>query len=217
MKKYSFRKLFKWGFLFLLFISTIVVISNIWIIRSTKSQIFSDVSKIESRKVGLVLGTNKLNRYGKPNLFFIYRIQAATSLFKAGKIKHIIVSGDNSKTEYDETTDMHDALVAAGIPDSCITLDFAGFRTLDSVVRCLKVFGQNDVTIISQEFHDQRALFIANYYKMNALGFSTKDVPASYSIRTTTREYFAKFKAVLDLYLLHKQPHFLGEEVKIKI
>jgi SanA protein len=217
MKNTLFRKWVKWGILFSIFLFLCVSLSNIWIIKSTKSQISDDVSKIQPRTVGLVLGTNKLNRYGKPNLFFIYRIQAATALFKAGKIKHIIVSGDNSKTEYDETTDMHDALVKAGIPDSCITLDFAGFRTLDSVVRCLKVFGQKDVIFISQEFHNQRALFIANYYKMNALAFSTKDVPASYSLRTSVREYFAKFKAVLDLYILDKQPHFLGEEVKIRI
>lgn len=217
MKTFSFRQWLKWGLIISAFIGVIVIVSNIWIIKSTKSQIFNDVSKIEPRTVGLVLGTSKLNRYGKPNLFFRYRIDAASALFKAGKIKHIIVSGDNSKTEYDETTDMHDALVESGIPDSCITLDYAGFRTLDSVVRCLKVFGQDNIIIISQEFHNQRALFIANHYKMNALAFSTKDVPASYSLRTTAREYFAKFKAVLDLYILNKQPHFLGEEVKIKI
>jgi SanA protein len=187
------------------------------VVNSTKAQIFNDLNKISSRKVGLVLGTSRLNRYGKPNLFFKYRIEAAVMLFNAGKIKHIIVSGDNSTSYYDESTDMHDALVEAGIPDSCITLDFAGFRTLDSVVRCLKVFGQNEIIIISQEFHNQRALFIANHYKMNALAFSTKDVPASYSIRTAVREYFAKCKAVIDLYLLNKQPHFLGEEVKIDI
>jgi SanA protein len=195
----------------------IILVCNFWVIKSTRSQIFNDVSKIENRTVGLLLGTSKLNRYGKPNLYFKYRIAAAASLYKAGKIKHIIVSGDNSKTEYDETTDMHDALVDAGIPDSCITLDYAGFRTLDSVVRCLKIFGQNDVIIISQEFHNERALFIANYYKMNALAFSAEEVPASYSLRTTAREYFAKCKAVLDLYVLHKEPHFLGEMVKIKM
>jgi SanA protein len=217
MKKIPLHKWLKWGLIFSLFLLAVVVTSNYWIIKSTKSQIFNDVCKIEPRTTGLVLGTSRLNRYGRPNLFFKYRIEAAASLFKAGKIKHIIVSGDNSKTEYDETTDMHDALVNAGIPDSCITLDFAGFRTLDSVVRCLKIFGQTDIIIISQEFHNQRALFIANHYKMNALAFSTRDVPASYSLRTTIREYFAKFKAVLDLYVLHKQPHFLGGEVKIRI
>jgi SanA protein len=220
-KKNFFKKnsrfIFKFFFAFLLIVIIVVITCNLWIIRSTKARIFNDTAKIEARTVGLVLGTSKLNRYGKPNMFFKYRIESALLLFKSGKIKHIIVSGDNSKTYYDETTDMHDALVDGGIPDSCITLDFAGFRTLDSVVRCLKIFGQTDIIIISQEFHNQRALFIADYYKMNALAFSTEDVPASYSMRTSIREYFAKCKAVLDLYVLHKEPHFLGEEVKINI
>ena len=217
LKSPLFKRIYKWtGVLAALCLLTLIV-CNYWIIKSTKAQIFNDVAKIEPRTVGLVLGTSKLNRFGKPNLFFNYRIEAATALYKAGKIKHIIVSGDNSKQEYDETTDMHDALVDAGVPDSCITLDFAGFRTLDSMVRCLKIFGQKDVIVISQEFHNERALFIANYYGMNALGFSTKDVPASYSLRTTIREYFAKCKAVIDLYVLHKEPHFLGDTIKIKI
>ena len=217
LKSLPYKKLFKWASIFVVLLGIIIIICNFWVIKSTRAQIFDDVTKIEPRTVGLVLGTNKKNRYGKPNMFFNYRIDAAVALYKAGKIKHIIVSGDNSKTEYDESTDMHDALVEAGVPDSCITLDFAGFRTLDSVVRCLKVFGQKEVIIISQDFHNQRALFIANYYKMNALAFSTKDVPTRYSIKTTVREYFAKCKAVLDLYVLHKEPHFLGEEIKIKI
>jgi SanA protein len=216
LKSLPFKKIFKWASVLFLLLGIIIIFCNAWIIKSTRSQIYNDVSKIDSRTVGLVLGTNKFSR-GRLNLFFQYRIEAAVSLFKAGKIKHIIVSGDNSKEEYDESTDMHDALVDAGIPDTCITMDFAGFRTLDSVVRCLKIFGQTDVIIISQEFHNERALFIANYYKMNALAFSTKDVPMRYSIKTGIREYFAKCKAVLDLYVLHKQPHFLGEEVKIKI
>lgn len=217
LKKLPYRKLYKWlGFLLLLCI-LFVVACNIWVLRNTRAQIFSDISKIEARKVGLVLGTSRLNRYGRPNLFFNYRIDAAVALFKAGKIKHLIVSGDNSTKVYDESTDMYDALVDAGIPDSCITMDFAGFRTLDSVLRCYKIFGQKDVIIISQEFHDERALFIANYYKMDALAFATKDVPAAYSIRTTLREYLAKCKAVLDLYILHKEPHFLGEKIAIKI
>lgn len=211
------KRLLKW-ITFLFGIMLVIILSlNYWVIKSTRSQIYNDVSKIEARTVGLLLGTSRLNRYGNPNLFFKYRIEAATDLFREGKIKHIIVSGDNSHQEYDETTDMHDALVEAGIPDSCITLDYAGFRTLDSIVRCLKIFGQTDVIIISQEFHNERALFIANYYKMNALAFSTKDVPAKYSIRTTFREYFAKCKAVLDLYVLKKEPHFLGEVIKIKM
>ncbi len=217
IKNISFKKLLKWSSLILILLGISILSSNYWIIKSTKKQLYTDVNLIPKNDVAILLGASKTLRNGHENLFFKYRIEAAAELYKAGKIKHIIVSGDNHKKEYDEATDMRDALIAKGVPDSCITLDYAGFRTLDSMVRCLKVFGRKDVTIISQEFHNQRAIFIGNFYDMNSVAFNAKDVPDSFSLKVRIREYFAKFKAVLDLYVLHKQPHFLGEEVKIKI
>lgn len=194
-----------------------LISTNYWVVNSTQAQLYSDVGSTPQNDIGLLLGANKKSSKGGDNLYFKNRIKAASDLFKAGKIKHIIVSGDNHIKEYDEATDMCDALIWEGIPDSCITLDYAGFRTFDSMVRCLKVFKQKNVTVISQEFHNQRAVFIGNYYEMNVIGFNAKDVPAKYSIKTAIREYFAKLKAVLDLYVLHTEPKFLGEEVKIKI
>jgi len=217
IKSLPFKKIFKWSFYLSLFLILLIYICNSWIIKSTRSQIYSDITKIPKNDVGLLLGANKKNRYGGENLYFKYRIEAAVELFKKGKIKHIIVSGDNHIKEYDEATDMYDALVEKGIPDTCITLDFAGFRTFDSMIRCNKVFGQNKFTVISQEFRNQRAVFIGNYYKMNVVAYNAKEVPSGYSFRTKMREYFAKCKAVLDLYLLDKEPKFLGEEIKIKI
>lgn len=210
------RKLLKivlWG---LVVCFVIVLTSNIWIIQQTKKQIYSDITLIPENKVGLVLGTSKYFANGTGNLFFKYRIRAAVELFKANKIKHIIVSGDNHVAEYNEAADMKKALVKEGIPDSCITLDYAGFRTLDSVVRCKKVFGQDKFTIISQEFHNERALFISNYYDIDAIAFDAEAVPDQLSITTRLREYFAKFKAVLDLYILHEEPKFLGDPILIK-
>jgi SanA protein len=132
-------------FLLLLF----VWISNKWVAGSTSDKCYGNVQDIPENKVGLVLGTNKAARGGK-NLFFQYRIDAALALFKAGKIKHIIVSGDNHVEEYNEAEDMQQALIAAGVPDTCITLDYAGFRTLDSVVRCEKVFGQKKLGLFTK-------------------------------------------------------------------
>ncbi len=210
------RKIFQ-AFILLVLITTLtLVICNSWIIHQTKNQIFSDINTIPENKVGLVLGTSKYFMNGSGNLFFKYRIEAAVNLFKANKIKHIIVSGDNHKLAYNEAADMKKALLEQGIPDSCITLDYAGFRTLDSVIRCKKVFGQDKFTIISQEFHNQRALFISNHYNIDAIAFDAQAVPEDLSITTTFREYFAKFKAVLDIYVLHEEPRFLGEPIKIK-
>jgi SanA protein len=110
---------------------------------------------------------------------------------------------------------MRDALLALGVPDSCIVLDYAGFRTLDSVVRCEEVFGEDSVTIISQEFHNQRAVFIANKSHLSAIAFNAQEVNKNYSFRTRIREYFARVKCVLDIYLLGTSPKFLGDKIKI--
>ena len=217
LEKMPFKKILKWSSLLLFILVALVIGCNYFIINSTASQLYSGTDKIPSNDVGLLLGASKTSKSGRTNLFFKYRMEAAQELFKAGKIRHIIVSGDNHKMEYDEATDMCDALVALGIPDSCITLDYAGFRTMDSMVRCLKVFGQKNVTVISQPFHNQRAVFIGNYYDMNVVAFNAKDVPNQYSIKTKAREYVAKFKAVLDVYILHTTPKFLGKEIKINI
>lgn len=216
IKSLPFKKIFKWAFALLTILILSIIISNYWIIKSTKAQIYSETSSIPQNDVAILLGASKKLRNGSENLFFKYRIEAAAQLYKSGKIKHIIVSGDNSKKEYNEATDMREALVAQGVPDSCITQDYAGFRTLDSMVRCLKVFGQNKITVISQRFHNERAIFIGNFYDMEVVAFNAKDVPDAFSLKVRVREHFAKFKAVLDLYLLHKQPKFLGEKISIK-
>jgi SanA protein len=209
------KKILLGAFVLTLGLILLIWISNTWVVSSTEEQLYSDSDSIPANDVALLLGASKTTRNGLPNLFFQYRMEAAARLYHAGKIKHIIVSGDNHKKEYDEATDMCDALISLGVPDSCITLDYAGFRTLDSMVRCLKVFGRKKITVISQEFHNQRAIFIGNYYDMECVAFNAKDVPSQYAVKTKLREYIAKFKAVLDLYVLQTKPKFLGKEEKL--
>ncbi|MFN7012879.1 MAG: vancomycin high temperature exclusion protein, partial [Bacteroidia bacterium] len=181
-----------------LFLS-IIVWTNVWVVQTTNTRLYDKLENVPYNDVALLLGTSKYNKTGNTNLFFKYRIEAVTALFHSRKIKHIIVSGDNKEISYNEPRDMRRALLSNGIPDSCITLDYAGFRTLDSVVRCKKVFGQNKVTIVSQRFHLERALFIARKYGMDAIGFVSEDAPQQYGLYTYIREYFAKFLAVIDL------------------
>lgn len=192
-----------------------LLLCNSWINRSTRSQLYSDSSAIPARKVGLVLGASKNTVRGTDNMYFTYRMQAAYELYKTGKVHYLLLSGDNHTEGYDEPTDMRDALIRLGVPDSCIVLDYAGFRTLDSVVRCKEVFGEDSVTVISQEFHNQRALFIANKSGVNAIAFNAKEVDRNYSLKTRIREYFARVKCVLDIYVLHTGPKFLGEKIRI--
>ncbi|HWY34047.1 MAG TPA: ElyC/SanA/YdcF family protein [Nitrosopumilaceae archaeon] len=193
----------------ILFSLLFIFLSNKWINSTTEKQLFSDTKEIPQNEVGLLLGA----RPG--NIFYNYRIKAATELFKSGKIRHIIVSGDNHTQEYDEGTAMRNDLIQSGVPDSCISIDYAGFRTLDSVIRCWKIFGQKKFTIISQKFHNQRALFIANKNGYDCVAFNAKDVPSGISSSTYFREYFARAKCVLDIYLFHTQPKFLGKKVII--
>lgn len=199
-----------------LFIILSVVVSNQYVVNSSKMYLFNSVQEIPQNNVGLVLGTSSGLSNGRPNLYFTYRINAAAALFKAGKVKHLIVSGDNSVKNYNEPEEMRLALIGKGVPDSCITMDFAGFRTLDSVVRCQKVFGQSKFTIISQQFHNQRAVFLARQKGLDAIGYNAKDVHKSLALRTKVREPLARFKAVLDI-LFNKKPKFLGDPVKIKV
>lgn len=212
----KYKRPIKWLGYFAVFCFVLILVSNYWIISSTKTQIYSDSSQLPKRKVALVLGASKLSKRGTPNMYFTYRIQAAYELFITKKVQYLLLSGDNHIKGYDEPSDMREALLKLGVPDSCIVLDYAGFRTLDSVVRCLEVFGEDSITIVSQEFHNQRALFIANKNNINAIAFNSKEVNKNYSFKTKVREYFARVKCVLDIYILHTSPKFLGEKVVIK-
>ncbi|SDC24519.1 SanA protein [Williamwhitmania taraxaci] len=193
----------------------LMLYANSCIERSTKPYIYSNVHDVPYNSVGLLLGTNKLLRSGKPNQYFAYRIAATVELYKAGKVSNIVISGDNSTKGYNEPQDMKEALLAAGIPCERIYLDFAGFRTFDSVVRMNKIFGQSSFTIISQQFHNQRAIYIAKFFGLNASGYSAKDVDAYNGFKTQLREKFARVKVMLDLYF-GKEPKFLGERIPIR-
>lgn len=195
-----------------------VLASNLIIILSAKQSVYDKVIETPNgNKVALMLGTSRYTVRGTTNLYFKYRINAAIELYRSGKIKHIIVSGDNRMENYNEPKQMQKALMDRGIPERAITLDYAGFRTLDSVVRCKKVFGQTKFIIISQRFHIERALFIARKYDIDAIGFAAQDPPEKYSTKTKVREIFAKTKAVIDLYIINKKPKFLGKKEIINI
>jgi SanA protein len=181
-----------------------------WISFKTKHLVFDSVSNIPKNKVGLVLGTGKYAASGNINLFYKYRVDAAVKLYEAKKIEYILVSGDNSRKDYDEPSDFKQDLIARGIPEDKIFLDYAGFRTLDSVIRAKEIFGQTSITFISQKFHNQRAIYIANSYDIKAVGFNAKDVYKSHF-----REYLARSKASLDL-VFNVQPKFLGKKITIQ-
>jgi SanA protein len=210
-----FRKLLFALGLLLAFCAICLLAADIIVARAAKDKTYSDVSSIPRRRVGLVLGCPKRVFGGWNNPYFENRIAAAAELYRHGKVDYLVVSGDNHVQSYDEPTDMKNALVERGVPGDRIYLDYAGFRTLDSVVRVSEIFGQDTVTIISQKFHNERAIFIANHHGIDAIGFDAGEVALRYGLKTMCREQFAKVKAVLDVYVLHKQPHFLGQKIII--
>jgi SanA protein len=109
-----------------------ILLANIWVVYSTNKENFYEVSKLPSNDVGLVLGTNKAIHGRKENLFFKYRMEAAAKLYKEGKVKFLILSGNHDSVFYNEPNDMKQALMSMGVPENVMTLDFAGFRTYDS-------------------------------------------------------------------------------------
>jgi SanA protein len=190
----------------------LLVLANLWVVRSTSDKVYSDTDALPANDVAVVLGTANKLPSGKPNPFFEYRIKTAATLFESGKVKYFIVSGDNRTKYYNEPLEMKKALVKSGVPDSVITLDYAGLRTLDTIVRCKEIFGQDTVTIITQPFHCYRALFISNYYGMNAVAVMTEDPDPDTGLRVYVREYFARAKAVLDLYIFKTSPRHMGDK-----
>ncbi len=205
------KRIFLFSFLFLVF----WFFGAGWAIQSNaEGKIFDRVSECPKVKVALVLGTSRTNKHGNNNLYFSYRIKAAVELYRAGKVKFILVSGDNSIKTYDEPTDMKNALIAAGIPAGRIYLDYAGFRTLDSMERALKVFGQKEVIVVSQRFHNERAIYLGEHFGMTVYGYNAQDVAKMGGFKTKVRERFARMKVFWDI-LFGVDSKFLGEPVKI--
>ena len=209
------KKVIKGIIVVALFILAFIIYSNVRISSYSKTRVYDDLSRIPHYHTALLLGTSSEGRFGGPNRFFIARISAAAELYESGKIDRILVSGDNRHKDYNEPEAMREALIEKGIPEDIIFLDYAGFRTFDSVVRAKEVFGQSAFIVVSQKFHTERAVFIAGKKGIDAIGYNARDVSLrSGGIITHVREWGARCKVFLDL-LFGKKPHFLGEPIDI--
>jgi len=188
---------------------------------STRSHIYETTEGLKPATAGLVLGASRLVRNYVANPFFRNRIVAAAALFKAGKVQYLIVSGSQAgggrpRGGYDEPADMRAALIAEGVPAARIYRDYAGFRTLDSIIRAKDIFGQQRVIVVSQPFHLSRALFLAYWRGLDDDGFAAADVPLRFGVRTYLREVAARAAALLDL-LRGTEPRYLGPPVRLGV
>lgn len=208
------RRLFRLGIATSLVFAGVVIYANVTAVWASRGRIFDDVSAIPPTKVGLLFGTtDKVN--GRENLYFRYRIDAAVKVWKAGKLDTLIVSGDNRSRYYNEPEKMKQALIARGIPEDRIVCDFAGLRTLDSVVRANEIFGADPILFISQRFQNQRAIYLAKANHIEAYGFDARDVETQAGLKTKLREVGARVKMWLDVNFLDTRPKHLGEKVEM--
>ncbi|MEC5126863.1 ElyC/SanA/YdcF family protein [Verrucomicrobiales bacterium BCK34] len=183
--------------------------------RASEGRHTDDLSAVKKMTVAIVPGCSEYLRDGRRNLYFIYRIDAAVELYEASKCQWIIVSGDNGNKSYNEPERMKAALIARGIPEEKIVCDFAGFRTLDTIARARAVFQLEEAVIISQEFHNQRALFLASHFGLNAVGYDAREVGYAGGLKTRLREKLARVKTVLDVHVLGTGPRFYGDPLPI--
>ncbi|MDE9480982.1 outer membrane permeability protein SanA [Xenorhabdus bovienii] len=185
-----------------------VIMLDRWISWKTAPYIYDDLNQLPEREVGMVLGTSKYYTSGAYNQYYFYRIQGAANAYNSGKVNYLLLSGDNAQLSYNEPITMQKDFIKAGIPASKVIMDFAGFRTLDSIVRTRKVFNANNFTIITQRFHCERALFIAMHMGIDAQCYAVSSPKNMMIIRF--REVFARLGALADLYILKREPRFLG-------
>ena len=199
------------GALFVLFVAGCYMAVSL----STRNRVFDDPALVPNRKVAVVFGTSPLTAKHRENIYFKYRIEAAAELYRKGKVKYFIVSCDNSTMQYNEPRAMKDSLSSHGVPYDSIYCDYAGFNTLSSVIRAKKVFQQDSLIFVSQKWHNQRAVALADANGINAVGYNARDAVFRWiSIRNFVRESFARVKMYLDIFS-GKGPKFLGEPIKI--
>lgn len=197
--------------LFLLVFGVLLLVLGVlacgaWIEQSGKGAVYDRAEAIPPREVGLVLGTSEKQRGGGENPYFQNRMDAAARLFRLGKVKRLLLSGDRRQADYNEPAAMKRALVSRGIPARALSVDNAGVRTLDSVVRARQIFGLARFTIISQREHAQRALLIARHYHIDAIAYAADDVPFQNAVRAHVHEWLAQVAVIFDLYVLHTAP-----------
>lgn len=192
---------------------TPIILYSIISISSSK-YLYSDIENLPYNDVALVLGTSKYLANGRENRYFNFRIDAAFELYKNKKVKYLLLSGDNRYKSYNEPIKMREDLLKLGVPSKDIYLDFAGFRTLDSVIRANAVFGLTNFTIVSQKFHNERAIFIARSKGYNAIAYNAQNISFLGSIFQKPRETASRMLMLFDI-VINRKPYFLGRQLLV--
>ena len=199
------RQILYFSIAILVILAIIVALCNISVDRNAEGRTFSDINDVPTMQTALLLGTNPKTRDGKrSSSFYMARIKATAELYKHGKFKQLIISGDK-REGYDEPQTMRHDLIERGVPDSIITMDGQGYRTLLSMRNIKQHFRVNDMIIISQKWHNERSIFLADKMNIKAVGYNADDVRHPRAIWTHTRELLARVKLFIDLYVTHRK------------
>ena len=199
------RQILYFSIAILVILAIIVALCNISVDRNAEGRTFSNINDVPTMQTALLLGTNPKTRDGKrPSSFYLARINATAELYKHGKFRQLIISGDK-REGYDEPQTMRHDLIERGVPDSIIMMDGQGYRTLLSLRNSKQYFGVHDMIIISQKWHNERSIFLADKMNIKAVGYNADDVRHPRAIWTHIRELLARVKIFIDLYVTHRE------------
>ncbi|MGB3652693.1 MAG: ElyC/SanA/YdcF family protein [Rivularia sp. (in: cyanobacteria)] len=204
------------GVLLLSAVATTLAI-NFYVKIVTSSRRYNNPNQIPSQRVAIVLGAGIYN--GQPSPMLADRISAAVELYKLGRVKKLLMSGDNSSEDYDEVTAMQRYAVKLGVPQKDITLDHAGFKTYESCYRAKEIFGVKQAVVVTQNFHLPRAVYLCSQLGVDTYGLGTPDWESYRQetvMRYTFREYLSTIKALWQVYITRPKPTFLGPFEGIK-
>lgn len=198
------RKIIIWSIVIIVGLVAIIAMCDIFVAWNASGKTYEDVDSIPHRKVGLILGTSPISTWtGRRNYYFDHRIKAGADLYKAGKVDWLVVSGGdyrNTENGYDEPVAMRDSLMKQGVDSTRIILDYDGTRTLNSIAKMRDVYCQDSITIISQEYHNERALYLAKHLSIEAIAFNAKTPGQRNSWwRNRGREVLARVKLFIDV------------------
>ncbi len=190
-----------------------VVVANVIVLRGGRGSV-EDAGEAPRAQVAIILGAG-LDADGSPSSMLADRIAAGAELYRAGRVRRLIVSGDHGTVGYDEVDAMRRGLVERGVPDRVIFTDHAGFDTLDSMIRAKKVFGVESAVVVTQRFHVARAVWLARRQGIEATGLIADRSGYGRQGRISqVREIVARTKAVMDV-VAGAEPRFLGPPIDL--
>ena len=213
------RTLYKWlnltAISAIALVCGVIIASTVWFLWQARGRHYDTLEKTPPHTVALLLGTSSRTTRGTPNPFFHARMQAAADLYRTGKVRYILASGDNSHRSYNEPHRMREALIAHGVAKEHIYLDNAGYRTLHSITRAERKFGLHRYIVVSQKHHNIRALFIARAFGHDAHAYNATLRPPTFRhsaamLQFNLREAAARVLTISDLYLFERIPEVYG-------